>query len=205
MRDSSDKIKWNMGKLNYQRNVELGILTALVCIILFFFVYQKVDRIHSTNLELYPALSIKMIEMPRTVQEKNIRKMKPQLPFLPVPAEETEILKDVVLLHEQIIWTDSLNLQGATSSPLMARQVFEVLPQKPDLPIHGAITLSIKIGIQGKVVEHIIVNNSTGSELYLKRVLEAVKKSRWQPARINGKFVESWVQKTYHIDNRFSD
>ncbi len=194
-----------IGDINYQRNVELGILVALLSLIIFFFISQRNVQMGEQNLEVQPQFSIEMIEVPITVQERKNRKIKPRLPFIPVPAEETEILKEVTIIHGQVRLSDSFGIADAKRPPLMARQLFEAIPQEPDLPIQGQITLALKIGIQGKVIEYRLIENTTKSELYLKSVLNAIKESRWQPARINGIHVDSWIQKTYRIDTRSSE
>jgi len=205
MQDYSDKRIWNMWKQNYQRNVEVGILITLSGIILIFFSFQKYAQQSQKGLEIYPQFSIEMIEMPRTIQEPRIKKSKPQLPLIPVPAEETEILQEVTLIEEQLRFADSFGITGTKPAPQMAKQLFEAIPREPDLPIKGQITLSIKISVQGAVVEYRVIENTTGSEIYLNSVLEAIKKSRWQPARTNGTNVESWIEKIYRIDTQSTD
>lgn len=205
MNHFSKKEIWILGKLEYRRNVEFGMLIVLTGFILFFFFFQKRSPEEIKSPEFYPVPSIEMVEIPRTVQERKINKIRPQKPVIPVPAEETEILQEVTLHQEELQLSDSFGATSGKSTKIMARQLFEVMPQKPDFPVRGQITLSLKIGIEGTVLEYRILQNTIGSNLYLQQVLEVLKKSRWQPAQINGENIESWIKKTYRIDTESTE
>ena len=50
--------------------------------------------------------------------------------------------------------------------------------------MNGYVDIKLKIGTNGKVIEHKIIANTTGSQKYLQSVIDAAYKSRWEPVRI---------------------
>jgi hypothetical protein len=53
------------------------------------------------------------------------------------------------------------------------------------------------IGTNGRVKEHIVLENTTNSEKYLANVIKAAENSEWEPITLKGKKREYWIEKTY--------
>jgi hypothetical protein len=83
-----------------------------------------------------------------------------------------------------------------TSLPFVPRQILEVLPEKSECG-KGVIVLALHVGKNGKVKEHKVMLNSSGTQICLEKVIEAAYKSRWQSVKMEGSVVEYWVEKTY--------
>ncbi len=79
------------------------------------------------------------------------------------------------------------------------RQILEVIPER-ESGFKGVIKLSVRIGRDGLVKDHKVVQNTTGSPECLSRVLQAAYKSKWQPVKLEGKVVEYWTEKTYRFE-----
>jgi|GEM_PF-1956183 len=88
---------------------------------------------------------------------------------------------------------------GTTTLSFTPRQILEVIPEKRS-GFNGIIKLSVRIGKDGCVKNHKILQNTTGSDIGLSKVLEAVYKSRWQSIKVEGKMVEYWTEKTYKFE-----
>jgi membrane protein involved in colicin uptake len=79
------------------------------------------------------------------------------------------------------------------------RQILEVIPQNQS-NFKGIIKLSVKIGKDGLVKNHKILQNTSNSAQCLANVLEAVYRSKWQSVKIEGRIVEYWTEKTYRFE-----
>ncbi len=89
---------------------------------------------------------------------------------------------------------------GAYSSlPFVPRQILEVLPEQDDIN-KGTVILALKIGKDGRVIEHMLLMNSTKKDEVLKKVLAAAYKSKWQTVKMEGNKVEYWIEKTYSFN-----
>ena len=83
--------------------------------------------------------------------------------------------------------------------PFLPRQILEVLPKREE-NVSGRITLSVRISTTGYFVDHRVVENTTNSQSCLNNVIEAAKKSRWEPILLGSQKVEYWVRKTYWFE-----
>lgn len=79
------------------------------------------------------------------------------------------------------------------------RQILEVIPESQS-NFKGIIKLSVRIGKDGLVKDHKILQNTTNKAECLIRVLEAAYRSRWQSVKIEGRVVEYWTEKTYRFE-----
>lgn len=79
------------------------------------------------------------------------------------------------------------------------RQILEVIPENQS-DFKGIIKLSVRIGKDGLVKDHKVLQNTTNSAQCLAKVLEAVYRSKWQSVKIEGRIVEYWTEKTYRFE-----
>lgn len=183
----------------YRQLLYKGLIFSLFLFILIFYLFPKFDQ-KTTLPEIDHVPEITLMEIPRTVQKKKRRLPKPVMPVIPVATDETEILDEVTIA------TDSARalqlpqfIDGAFDSddlPYLPRQVLEVLPKK--VPgVYGTIVLSLKIDIDGAVVDYKIEKNTTGSAESLENVLAAARKSRWEPVLFESRKVRYWIRKSY--------
>lgn len=77
------------------------------------------------------------------------------------------------------------------------RQIVEALPEMTEGSVKGTINLSLKIGLDGKVKEYKVIKNTSNSAECLKRVIEAIQRSRWEKVTYHGSQVEYWIDKSY--------
>ena len=88
---------------------------------------------------------------------------------------------------------------GTVMLSFTPRQILEVVPERLD-KVKGIIKLSVRIGKEGLVKDHKVLQNTTDNSSCLVKVLEAVYKSRWQAVKIEGTFIEYWTEKTYRFE-----
>ena len=149
---------------------------------------------------------------PNTAQE-NIKNPKPPEPkiFIPDVVDEPEILPDEEIVtstktEESGSGKNNSNISGSGTAlnapelPFVPRQILEVLPQNVDKNAKGYIDLALKIGTDGHVLGHKIIDNTTGSQEILQSVLKAAYKSKWERVKINNSKIVYWIEKTYRFN-----
>ena len=186
-------------EVHYKRKLYTGLIVSLFILIIIFYLFPKFDR-KAELPEINHVTEITVVEIPRTVQKRRKRLLKPFKPVIPVAADETEMLDEVTIETDSVRALQLPHLTGDAFSsddlPYLPRQVLEVLPKKAP-GVYGTIVLSLKIDIDGAVVDYKIKKNTTGSAECLKNVLQAARKSRWEPVLFENQKVRYWIDKSY--------
>lgn len=197
-------------KIHYSRNFEIALIISLsIVILLFTFFPNNLGKGKTSNNNNSIIFSVN--DIPPTVQTSGTRQAIQHIPRVPdilIPSdiEPPEVLKDVEISGNNLTvprasgnGTSNKN-NAASSPPFVPRQILEVMPKKVDQKVDGYIKLSLKIGTDGKVKSYIVLTNTTNCSQCLKNVLNAVLKSRWQPATVNGNKIDYWVEKSYNFN-----
>jgi protein TonB len=86
---------------------------------------------------------------------------------------------------------------GGGSPIIPPRPIALVLPEYPEQEkkrrVEGVVRVSLHIDETGRVVDAVVVENTTGSELCAAAALRAAKGTRFIPARRGGKPIPYWV------------
>ncbi len=199
-------------KKEYKINFKLSLIASLsICIILFLF-FPHIAPPERQPME-YQSLLFTINDIAPNSTQKNIANPKPPTPkiFVPDITDEPEILPDEEIASLTNA-ENSGNRNGNSNSsgsgenpdaPLLSfapRQILEVLPQNSDEDFKGYIEMKLKIGTDGKVIEHKVLANTTGSQQCLKSVITAAYKSKWEPVKIKNNKIVYWVEKTYRFN-----
>lgn len=188
-------------KRKYLKKLQLSFVLVLFILILLFWAFPKFKYLPQT-LPPLKIDNINVVQIPRTMQKRKAAPP-PLKPSIPVPGEEMEILEEV-----PIEISDQISIQGEASGeiplneddlPYAPRQIIEALPKVDDLKISGRIVIKLLIDKNGKMKNYEILSNSTGSSLAEKRVIDAVRKSRWESIQLNQTKVEYWITKVYQF------
>jgi hypothetical protein len=176
-----------------------SLILTLIFFILLFYYFPKFSRnLKIASNEKFPALHLVII--PQTAHKIQRSYSPPAKPIIPVESEDVDIMDYVkIFLESTNNLADSINtsdLYSINSLSFLPRQIFEVIPAVPS-NCNGEILLRLKIGTNGKMVEFKVVKNNTKNRICLEKVVEAVKKSRWESAIVCGKAVEYWIEKSY--------
>ena len=191
----------------YRFHFEISLISSLLfCIFLFMF-FPKVSP-PPKSPPVYQSVLITINDITQNTVQADISNPKPPEPKIHIPniIDDTDILSD-----EKIVSAGQTENAGNRSSSyasnnsgldapelsFIPKQILEVLPNNTDANITGYIDLKLKIGIDGKVIEHIVIANTTGSNKYLHSVIVAAYKSRWEPTKIDNNKIDYWVEKTY--------
>ena len=197
-------------KNEYKIHFKLSLIASLIISILFFLFFPYISTPSPPPKE-YQLLLFTINDLAPNTKQDNITSPKPKTPkiFIPGIIDEPEILPD----EEVAPLTENENNGGgngdisgkgaaldALQLPFVPRQILEVLPQNVDENIKGLIDVELKIGIDGKVIEHKVNLNTTGSQKCLLSVIIAAYKSKWEPIKVKNNKIVYWVEKTYRFN-----
>ncbi len=186
----------NQDRKNYKRNIDVATAAALVFCILSFRIAAEFDLVETVEQDI-EFTRVELENVPITRQGK--RKPPPQKPAIPVPAEDDEIPEDETI--EPTEWdlfadngedgSGAFSDEGA-GAPVITppRPIAWVIPEFPEKEkkrgVHGEVKVSAEINERGRVVDAVVLENSTGSEVCAAAAVRAVKASRFIPAKKNG-------------------
>lgn len=194
-------------KKEYRFHFEISLISSLIICILLFLFFPKISP-PPKPLPVYQSVLITINDITQNTVQSDISSPKPREPKIIIPnlIDDTEILPDEKIISSEqnestgkgssYITSDNSGID-APALPFVPKQILEVFPSNTDGDITGYIDLRLKIGVDGKVIEHKVIANTTGSNKYLQSVIVAAYKSRWEPIRINNNKIDYWVEKTY--------
>ena len=192
----------------YRFRFEISLVSSLLLCILLFLFFPKISP-PLMHPPVYQTIIFTINDGALNTVQADLSNPKPSEPKIVIDnvVDDPEILPDVKILSLQSDKSsgngkssgNSLNSSGINAPllPFIPRQILEVLPSNIDGDFTGYIDLRLKIGTDGKVIEHKVIANTTGSNKYLQNVITAAYKSRWEPIKINNSKIDYWVEKTY--------
>jgi hypothetical protein len=199
-------------KKEYRLNFKLSLIASLIICILLFLFFPYIAPPTAPPPE-YQSLLFTINDLAPNSTQKNIANPRPPEPkiFVPDVTDEPEILpdEDIVSLTNtensgsgkgSSAVTGSSEALDAPQLPFVPRQILEVLPKNADEDFKGYIEMKLKIGADGKVIEHKVIENTTGSQRCLQSVIAAAYKSKWEPIKIKDSKIVYWVKKTYRFN-----
>ena len=198
----SIKVK-NSPSEQYQIVLEKSTILALILVIILFLIFPniKVGKPNKTE-GLGTALTLEDIPITR---QGTLRKPPPR-PVIPIPSEDDLIPDDVTIEDTELTFENLAQSSGA-GTPLgqinifQPRPIFEVIPEySEDLQkkgIEGLVKLHLHVDQTGKVIDVIILENTTGSSVCARAAKEAALKGRYIPAKKDGKPADLWIARSY--------
>lgn len=205
-------VRFKILKSEYRLNYKLALIASLIICICLFLFFPHIPTAPRGPVEYQSLLFTINDVAPRSTQ-KNVANPKPPEPkiFVPDVTDEPDILPDEEIVRQKKSENPgsgqgSNDISGngeaidAPQLPFAPRQILEVLPQNNDEEFKGFIEIRLKIGTDGKVIEHKVVSNTTGSQKCLRNVITAAYKSKWEPIKISNNKIVYWVEKTYRFN-----
>ena len=192
----------------YKFHFELSLISSLLlCIFLFLFFPgipppAKLPSVYQSVLITINDITLNTVQ----ADLSNPKPPEPEIIISDIPGDAQILPDEKVILKEKDEGSGNesgshyaANNSGvdAPELPFIPKQILEVLPSYADGDITGYIDLRLKIGTDGKVIDHEVIVNTTGSKKYLQSVITAAYKSRWEPVKMNNNKIDYWVEKTY--------
>ncbi len=175
------------------------ILTLILCITTFY-LFPRFGPITTPKKQTI-RITIQVSEIPPTHQPFAKKRIRPQVPEIGVPVvgEEADFPEDLPLNRTA---GDTLTTYQLTGKPveIPARPLLDVYPDISTTSCKGVVRLLLLVNRTGKIEAVEVLENTTGSRKCLNLAIQAARRSRWLPARINQQPVDSWVTKTYKFN-----
>ena len=196
-------------KADFHSQFPINVKKALVITLAFFNLFVFIaPRIKLSIEEVEPPNIIINVEnIPITRQTR--MKPPPKKPTVPVPSEDENIPEDATIEETTLKYTNIFDdlpgvpgITGANMTP--PKPIAWVFPEYPEEEkkkgIHGVVKLSIHIDNKGKVVEVVVLDNTTRSEKCAQAAVEAAYGSRFRPAKEGNRAVDFWITQPYRFD-----
>ncbi len=188
-------------KIKYKRILEISFILSLTIIITMFYSFKSFKTKNALNLNLDREIFI--VAPPITEQHKP--RPRPDLPRIPVPADEDDLLDDVTIPDTDINFAD-LNTDIAPP-PLMEEEEFPFYAVSEKPVLIKKITpkfpnLAIRAGIEGTVVIKALIDKKGNIEKVelLKSIpmldqaaIAAAMQFKYKPGKQRDRFVKVWV------------
>jgi len=201
------KKRWDL-KSSYPLNLRK---TTLVTLVVFNLIVLLSPRIgfYLPDANTTAILTIDVENIPITRQ--NRQASPPPRPSVPIPTDDESIPEDETIEETNLKYT---NLFDYTSDTMPGMPGIKVTPPRPiawvfpEFPesekkrgVQGVIKLSIHVSDKGKVIEVVVLDNSTNSVKCAEAAVAAAYGSRFLPAREGGKSISYWVTQPYRFDS----
>lgn len=187
---------------NYPKNRDISTIIALIICIITIRLAAEIDALKPFEPDVeIPTVSVE--DIPITRQGK--KKPPPQKPAVPIPSDKEDIPEEETIEPIEFEFFVDNGADGVgTPTRVPPRPIAWVIPEYPEKEkkkgIKGEVKISIQIDDKGKVVDAVVVENTTGSELCAQSAIKAALASRFIPARVNGIPKEDWLIMPYRFD-----
>ncbi len=199
------KSPWDF-KENYDLNLKRAVVVTLFSLIIIIYLSPRVD------VEMQPPeppqITISVENIPVTRQSFHLPP--PPKPTVPIPSEDEAIPEDETIEETTLKYTNFFDnipheITGMPSQTIVPpRPIAWVFPEYPEEEkkkgVRGVVKISLHIDEHGKVIEAVVLENTTGSQKCEKAALEAAYGSRFYPAREGNKPVSYWLTQPYRFD-----
>ena len=190
----------------YRITIEKSLIITLCLIIISFLLFPTVKFKKSEKRVVH--INIVVEDIPITKQ--GIFRPPPPKPSIPIPTEDESIPEDETIEETNLKFTispvaSSGGYEGfGTSSYIPPRPIAEVIPEYPKEDykkgVTGIVKLHIKINSQGKVVDVVVLENTTNSERCANAAKQAAYQCQYIPARQGKKTISCWTTRTIKFD-----
>ena len=186
----------------YVRRLERALFVSLVVAVVGLFAARYI--VISKQQPVAPVFEIIVEDIPRTQQ--GVRRPPPPKPAIPVPSEDEAIPDDATIEPTTLDLQMALSTGPGNASPgdaivAQARPIAFVFPQFPDEErnkgIRGTVRVSIQIDEHGQVVDAVIIDNTTKSELCGRTAIKAARATKFVPAHNRMGPTISWLVLPY--------
>lgn len=189
--------------LNVRKSLVMTLLFFNLCVMLSPRIGVQVEDPEA------PKIVIDVENIPRTRQAR--RSPPPPKPTIPVPSDKETVPEDATIEETTLKHTNIFDdLPGrpefAGTSVTPPRPIAWVFPEYPESEkqkgVHGIVKLSLHVDETGRVIEAIVLDNTTSSKKCAAAAQEAALNSRFLPAKEGGKPVDYWITQPYRFDLR---
>lgn len=187
----------------YLIDIEKATILALCLVILILFLFPQFEIQRQIPIATI-ITSIQVEDIPITKQ--GTPRKPPPRPVIPIASEDEFYPEDITIDDTELSFDDLSLAEGSGLAIgrieiFQPRPVFEVIPEYSEelqkLGIEGIVKLHLHIDQFGHVVDAIVLENTTGSNVCANAAKSAALKGRYVPAKKNGQPADLWIIRTY--------
>lgn len=199
----------NPDRLSYARRLEKSFVVTLLICILSLRLAASIDITPKEVVGEIPRITVEQI--PPTEQGR--KRPLPPKPAIPVPSDEEWIPEDETIEEIDFKYYSDSNEEGGggladagigAPTIIPPRPIAWVIPEYPEEDrkhgVRGEVKLSIHIDEKGRVVEAIVIENTTGSPRCAQAAVRAALASRFIPAMKGNEPTSYWLIQPYRFD-----
>ena len=186
----------------YQTVIKKSLIVVIVIIIFILQLFPTLKP-HQVEEQIVH-INIIVEDIPRT-RQASFRPPPPK-PAVPIPSEEEsvpedETIEDTDLKLDLYSSSPSGETGGFGSPPVIPpRPIVETIPEYPNEDYKNGVTGKVKLHIHvdktGKVIDVVVLENTTDSKRCEDAAIAAARQCRYIPARQGNSNVNSWVTRT---------
>ena len=184
----------------FRRIFKIALFASLLLLTIIFYLFPKFAKLSNRGNKTID-IKIYISDIPQTIQPKTAAVPPPPKPygFIPVPAEEADFPEEISLSKFPGTGLSQETVTGIAPE-IPPKPILEVYPTVSGLSCSGYVRLLLLVNKKGVAESIEILENTTQLDTCLSLALEAAKKSRWIPAKVDKKAVDTWVTKTYKFN-----
>ncbi len=190
---------------SYGSNIKRAVILTLFLFNLIA-LFSPTLEMSSREQEL-PRVIISAESIPLTRQAH--RTPPPPKPTVPIPSDDESIPEDETIEETTLQYTTIFDLSDGVPSMMglgvtPPKPIAWVFPEYPDEDrkkgVEGVVKLSIHVDKNGRVIEVVVLKNTTNSENCAAAAIEAAYASRFFPAKEGSEPVGFWISQPYRFD-----
>jgi hypothetical protein len=184
----------------YKRSFKVSLIASLFLLTIIFYIFPKFAKLSNREDKIID-IKIYVSDIPKTNQRKTAAAPPPAKPygFIPIPVEEADFPEEISLSKFPGTGLSQENVIGIAPE-IPPKPILEVYPTVSGLSCSGYIRLLLLVNKNGIAESIEIIENTTQLDTCLNLAIMAARKSRWIPAKVNKKSVDTWVTKTYKFN-----
>ena len=177
-----------------------SLLMTLSLFILIFYFFPKIEKI-SQNAPEAINIQIYVSEIPITEQKKTSTPPPPAKPYghIPVPSETADFPEEISISRIPGDQEDGVIAAGIVPET-PPKPLFEVYPSISGVTCKGYVSLLLLVNKNGITETVQVLEYTTLEDTCISLAVEAAKRSRWIPAKVDQEPVDSWITKTYKFN-----
>lgn len=190
---------------SYGSNIKRAVILTLFLFNLIALFSPRLEM--SSREQELPPIIISAENIPLTRQAH--RMPPPPKPTVPIPSDDESIPEDETIEETTLQYTTIFDLSEGVPSMtglrvIPPKPIAWVFPEYPDEDkkkgVEGVVKLSIHVDKNGRVIEVVILENTTNSENCAAAAIEAAYASRFFPAKEGSEAVSFWISQPYRFD-----
>lgn len=185
-----------------EKRIHLTTMISLLFLLaLFLFLPRRWDPVQAPSSQI--KLNIVVESVPNTEQRVRRGRVPPVKPAVPLAVEDPLIPDNAVIDPTEMMLEAGLMAKGRsgltvgqpdTVLPVPLLQVMPAYPKEArERNRSGVVRLLVKVNTEGQVVDVVVSQNTTNSELCARAAVQAAFKSRYQPGSIGDRTLPLWT------------